>query len=128
MQVEVENAIGELRRQFPSAQVTVNDDGQGGAHFFVEPIELGSKYSPSSTWVGAHIPAQYPYADIYPVFIASDVKRVDGSAFTAPITANANFQGRPALQISRRNNTAQTRPQTAVAKILKVLDFLDKLP
>ena len=33
----------------------------------MEPVALGSRYRPETTWVGFHIPPQYPYADIYPV-------------------------------------------------------------
>lgn len=128
MHTEVAQAIEELKRQFPEATVSASEDGQGGAIVVLEPVQLGVRFRPESTWLGAQIPAQYPYADIYPVFIGADVTRVDGIAFAPPVTPNANFQGRAALQISRRNNTAQQRPQTAVAKILKVLDFLDKLP
>jgi hypothetical protein len=75
-----------------------------------------------------HIPAQYPYADIYPVFIGGDVRRVDGVAFTAPVTPGHTFEGRPAIQVSRRSSTAQNGLQKATAKILKVLDFLARLP
>ncbi len=66
----------------------------------MEPVELGVKYRPSASWVGFQIPAQYPYSDIYPVFIGGDVVRADGVAFQAPVTPGYNFEGRAALQIS----------------------------
>ena len=127
MKAEVAKAIEELKRQFDSSSFTVNEDGQGGAYVFIEPIVLGAKYQPETTWIGFQITAQYPYADIYPVFIGADVVRADRVPFVAPITPNHNFQGRPAIQISRRNGTAQSGLQKATAKILKVLDFLEKL-
>jgi hypothetical protein len=77
--------------------------------------------------VGFHIPAQYPYADIYPVFIAADVARTDGVPFQAPVTTGHAFEGRPAIQVSRRNTTAQNGAQRVPAKILKILDYLEKL-
>jgi len=128
MKTEVASAIAELERAFPEARVETTEDGQGGAYFVLEGIDLSERFVPRSAWLGAHIPALYPYADIYPVFMDPAVQRADGVQFQVPITPNANFNGRPAIQISRRNNSAQTHPQTAVGKVLKVLDFLEKLP
>ena len=127
MKVEVSAAIEELKRQFSTSSFAVREDGQGGAYVVMEPVTLGSKYRPDATWVGFQIPAQYPYADIYPVFIGGGVVRADGIAFTAPVTPGHYFEGRAALQISRRNSAAQSGLQKASAKILKVLDFLEKL-
>ena len=127
MRVEVSTAIEELRRQFPSATVTASEDGQGGAHVFIEPIELGERFLPSSSWFGFQIPAQYPYADVYPVFMGADVIRKDGVAFAVPVTNGHTFLTRAAIQISRRSAAAQMGGQTATVKILKVLDFLQRL-
>ena len=127
MKVEVSTAIEELKRQFSTATVTVRDDGQGGAYVVMEPCELGGKFQPPATWIGFQISAQYPYADIYPVFIGEEVRRADGVAFQAPVTPGHQFEGRAAIQISRRNAAAQTGSQKATAKVLKVLDFLGRL-
>lgn len=127
MKQEVANAIEELRRAFSSSEVVHTDDGSGGAYVFVEEVSIGDQYRPSSTWIGGHITALYPYADIYPVFIGDDVRRADGVAFQAPITPGARFCERSAIQISRRNNHMQSFPQTAVAKFLKVLHYLEEL-
>jgi hypothetical protein len=127
MKVEVSTAIEELKRQFSTSSLTVREDGQGGAYILMEPVELGAKFRPAVTWVGFQIPAQYPYADIYPVFIGTDVQRANGVAFQAPVTPGHNFEGRAAIQVSRRSAAAQSGSQKAVAKILKVLDFLEKL-
>jgi hypothetical protein len=126
MKIEVSTAIEELKHQFSTATFTVNEDGQGGARVLIEPIRIGAKYSPSDTWLGFQIPAQYPYADIYPVFIGN-VVRVDGRPFVAPVTPGHSFGGRPALQVSRRNSAVQSGLQKAKTKILKVLDFLENL-
>jgi hypothetical protein len=128
MKVEVSGAIEELKRQFSPSFFTVREDGQGGAYVVIEPVTLGPKYKPADTWVGFQIAAQYPYADIYPVFIGGDVVRADGVAFVAPVTPGHHFEGRPAIQVSRRNSAAQNGLQKAPAKILKILDFLVKLP
>lgn len=127
MNVEVATSIEELKRQFSDASFTVREDGQGGAYVLMEPITMGKRYKPDSTWVGFQITAQYPYADIYPVFVGSDVTRVDGAPFVAPITAGHHFEGRAAIQVSRRNGSAEGGLQKATAKILKILDFMDKL-
>lgn len=128
MKQDVSNAIEELKRGFPSSEVTCREDGSGGAYVVVEEVEIGERFRPSSTWLGGHIPALYPYADIYPLFMGDDVRRVDGVAFEAPVTHGATFLERRALQISRRNNRTQHFPQTAVAKFVKVLHFIEELP
>lgn len=127
MRTEVNQAIEELKRQFSGSTIAVTEDGQGGAFVIVEPVLLGTRFKPETSWMGAQITSQYPYADIYPVFIGSEVARADGAPFVAPVTPGANFQGRQALQISRRNNAIGQAPQTAVAKFLKILDYLEKL-
>ncbi len=127
MKQDVAKAIEELKRAFLSSKVSIQEDGDGGAYVIVEDVELGSRYKPPSTWLGGHIPALYPYADIYPLFIADDVRRVDGVAFVPPVTHGAQFLGRQAIQVSRRNNHTQHYPQTAVAKFVKVLRFLEEL-
>ena len=128
MKQHVANAIDELGRAFPSSSISAREDGKGGAYVIVEDVIVGSRYEPPSTWLGGHITALYPYADIYPLFIGDNVHRVDGIAFQPPITPGAQFEQRPALQVSRRNNTTQNFPQTAVVKFLKVLDFLATHP
>lgn len=127
MKYEVANAIEELKQAFPSSDVLSQEDGDGGAYVIVEDVEIGRRYQPTSTWIGGHITALYPYADIYPLFIAENVRRVDGVAFESPITPGAQFFERPALQVSRRNNHSQHYPQKAVAKFVKVLHFMEEL-
>ncbi len=128
MKIEVSAAIEELKRQFSSSPFIEREDGQGGARVVIENVSIGTRYKPETTWIGFQIPALYPYADIYPVFIGADVVRVDRVPFTPPITPGHNFEGRPALQVSRRNGSAGAGLQKASTKILKVLDFLEKLP
>lgn len=128
MNQDVAEAVEELRKAFAPSEVTVTEDQQGGAYVVVESVEIGARYNPSVTWLGAHIPALYPSADIYPVFTAADVHRVDGRDFQAPVTRGHTFNARPAIQISRRNNQIHLAPQTAIAKFAKILDFLEKLP
>ena len=128
VKVEVSEAIEELKRAFPSSELTLSEDGEGGARVVVESVAIGARYEPEQSWLGGHIPAQYPYADIYPVFMDAAVRRRDGIGFEAPVTEGHDFCGRPAIQISRRNNRIQNSGQTAVAKFLKIVDFLENLP
>ena len=127
MKQDVASAIKELKHAFPSSEVIYMEDGNGGAYVVIEDVEIGDQYQPSTTWLGGHITALYPYADIYPHFIGNNVSRLDGVPFEPPITAGAQFIGRPALQVSRRNNQTQNYPQAAVAKFVKVLHFLKEL-
>src|SRR5258706_15859168 len=128
MKVEVSTGIEDLRRQFNTSSLAVREDGQGGAYVVMEPVALSSKLTPATTWVGFQIPAQYPYADIYPVFIGAEVVRADGVDFVAPVTPGHQFEGKAAIQVSRRNGATQSGLQTVTAKILKILDYLEKLP
>ena len=93
MKIEVSTAIEELKRQFATATFTASEDGQGGARVLIEPVAIGPRYSPSNTWLGFQIPAQYPYADIYPIFIGI-VTRVDQKPFLPPVTPGHSFEGR----------------------------------
>jgi hypothetical protein len=128
MNQDVAAAIEELHKAFAPSEITVSEDGQGGAYVIVETVAIGERFQPSVSWLGGHIPALYPAADIYPVFMDASVKRADGIEFQAPVTRGHNFQGRPAIQISRRNNQVHLAPQTAVAKFAKILHFLGALP
>lgn len=128
MKTEIQQGIDGLQRQFPESKISVREDEQGGAYITLEDVVIGEKYNPVSTWIGFHIPSLYPYADIYPTFIDGSVKRRDGVPFAVPITSGYKFEDRVALQVSRRNNMQPASGfQTPTAKILKILDFLEKL-
>jgi hypothetical protein len=120
----VAEAVEALRKAFPDSVIDVKDDGSGGAYVIVDSVTLGPKFAPEASWLGGHIPPQFPYADIYPVFMGADVRFASGAPFVAPITANHMFCGRPALQISRRTNRLEPMLQTAVCKFQKVLYWL----
>ena len=128
MRVEVRTAIDELGRQFPEATITSREDGNGGAYVLMDGMKLGPRYQPDTTWVGFHLTPQYPYADIYPVFVGADVTRADKAPFVPPVTPGHVFEGRQAIQVSRRNGAAQTLSQRATAKILKILSYLETMP
>jgi hypothetical protein len=119
----VSEALEQLRRCFSESDVTVTPDSNGGAYAIVEVVNISSKYLPSTTWIGGHLVPTLPYGDVYPLFIGGDVRRANGQPFTAPITLGT-FQGRVALQISRRTNRHDPQLQTAARKFAKVLHWL----
>ena len=127
MTPNVAAAIEGLRTAFPNTDVTVlAEDGQGGAYVTLEEVELGPGFAPAKTWVGAHLPSNLPYADIYPVFMVPELKRADGAAPAGPL-APVNWQGRAATQVSRRCNRLGGGSQSAAVKFVKVIEFVKGL-
>jgi hypothetical protein len=119
----VAQAIEEIHAQFPDSQIITRDDGQGGAFVILESVLLSPTYTQTDTWVGFHITFQYPYADVYPHFIRADLSRVDGKPLGGGTGSNS-FEGRQAVQLSRRSNRLNPATDTALLKLLKVLEWL----
>lgn len=126
MTPEVERAIAEIREFCPTASVTAEEDGQGGAYVEVEPIDVGEKFRPNTTWCGFHITFQYPRADIYPHFLSPEIKRADGSAFGQGVSLQ-QWRGAAALQLSRRSNRLDPSVDTAATKLAKVITWFKDL-
>lgn len=124
---EVDDAIDEIRRHFDQTVTTVVEDGQGGAYVFVEDVDLGGKYSPARSWIGFHVTFQYPYSDVYPHFVRGDLARADGTGLGEAMSSG-QFQGRQAIQVSRRSNHLNPATDTALLKLLKVLDWMQSRP
>ena len=120
----VQAAIGEIEGTFAPSPVVVEPDGQGGARVIVEQAMLGPPYIQAVTWLGAHLPAQLPYSDIYPVFVDAQLRRCDGAPLVAPITGGHSFMNRPAVQVSRRSNRVDLDIQSAAMKLQKVLHWM----
>jgi hypothetical protein len=120
---EVRSAIEDVRDTFPDASVTVAEDGAGGAYVIVEPVDPGAPYAQRETWLGFQITFQCPYADVYPHFVRGDLQRADGSAL-GEATSITTWQGRSAVQLSRRSNHHNAEHDTAALKALRVLDWL----
>ena len=119
----VAEAIEELKRVFDAAQVVVRDDGEGGAYMRIDPVDPGTPYQQRETWIGFRITAQYPYADVYPLFVRADLRRTDSEPLGEGMTPNP-FDGAPAIQVSRRSNHLNPAVDTAALKVLKVLDWM----
>jgi hypothetical protein len=122
---DVAEAIRELAEKYPSAAITARPDEQGGAFVVVDEVPLGAPYSQPGSWVGFHVTHTCPYADVYPLFVRGDLRRIDGGALGEAITAGHTFEGRPALQLSRRaNHRDNSGIETPLIKLLKVLQWL----
>lgn len=122
----VATAIDELVVAYPSATVTHIEDGQGGAFVVVDAVPLGESYVQETTWVGFHIPFNYPFPDVYPHFVRGDLARRDGQALGAG-TSGGSFAGRPgevAIQLSRSSSRRDATVDTAALKLDRVLVWL----
>ena len=123
MNPELDAAVAELRTKFPGVKVTSQEDGDGGAIVTMFPIDPGPSYDQGETWLKFAISCQYPYSDVYPLFVRADLTRVDGSNHGPGITVGS-FQGESALQLSRRSNRRDPALDTAARKVARVIEWL----
>ncbi|MEV4410554.1 hypothetical protein [Catellatospora sp. NPDC049609] len=121
----VDEAVAAIRDQYACHQVHVLPDGSGGATIIVDDISIGTAYRPQATWLGFHVNAAYPASDVYPHYCGL-LERSDGQAHGPGITATT-WQGRPALQLSRRSNGWNSVLDNAVLKAEKVIRWLKSL-
>ena len=120
----VMEAIDEIRATFDGSNVSVREDGEGGGYVRIDPVDPGPPYVQRETWIGFRITAQYPYADVYPLFVRHDLSRASDQPLGEGITPNHTFDGQPAVQVSRRSNHLNPATDTAAIKVLKVLDWM----
>lgn len=117
----VDTAVSAVRDHFAGKLVEVVPDGGGGAVVIVDQIDLGDRYTPSSTWLGFHISAAYPQADVYPHYLGRVVRR-DGQPHGDAVQ-EVEWNGRPALQLSRRSNSWNPSRDNAALKAEKVITW-----
>ena len=120
----VAGSIAELRSNFSASPIEIEPDGAGGARVIVENALLGPPYQQETTWIGAHLPAQLPYADVYPLFVRGDLIRMDTSALGAGMASGHNFMSRQAVQVSRRSKGCDLAIQSPAMKFLKVMHWI----
>jgi hypothetical protein len=130
----VAEAIDEIRAGLPATTVDVREDADGGAYVIVRGVPIGP-FEPSKAWVGFHITWAYPDADVYPHFLDPTVtyigtneapnKHAGGDLPTA-MSRGARVPGFDidAIQISRRSNRRNQETDSALHKLLRVLEFL----
>jgi hypothetical protein len=119
----VSEAVDEIKTTFEGSDVVAREDGEGGAYVRIDPVDPGAPYAQRETWIGFRITAQYPYADVYPLFVRPDLSRNDGQPLGEGLTPNP-FDGQPAVQVSRRSNHLDPATDTAALKVLKVLRWM----
>jgi hypothetical protein len=124
MTPEVEQAIAQIRTTFDGHRVQFEPEPQGGAYVVVDDLFLGDQYVPTTSWLGFLITFQYPRADVYPHFVDPQLRRADGRAHGAGFSGPLSWQGRLALQISRRSNRLNPAIDTAATKLAKVIEWV----
>lgn len=124
MTPEVEQAIAQIRTTFDGHRVQFEPEPQGGAYVIVDDVFLGDHYVPTTSWVGFLITFQYPRADVYPHFVDPQLRRDDGRALGTGFSGPVSWQGRQALQISRRSNHLNPAIDTAATKLAKVIEWV----
>lgn len=135
MKLDVERGIEQLRQGLAGHRVRVKEDPAGGAFVIVEDLCIGSGFDPALSWVGFHMTFPYPDADVYPHFIDAAVtyagergtpnQHPDGNLPLA-MTRGARMPGfdLDAIQVSRSSNRRDAATDTALQKLLRVLEFL----
>lgn len=124
----VAQAIEGLQATFGESQIDVRPDGAGGARVCVESISLGEQYLQEQSWLGGHLVAQLPYADVYPLFVRGDLTRRDRRPLGAALSAGQSFLGRPAVQVSRRSKRKDPAIETPAVKFIKVIEWVRRHP
>jgi hypothetical protein len=119
----VAEAVEEIKAAHPGVTITVREDGGGGVFMTVEPVDPGAVYAQRETWIGFQITFQYPYADVYPHFVRADLARHDGQPLGEAMSSSS-FEGRTAIQISRKSNRLNPATDTAAVKLMKILEWL----
>ena len=117
----LDTAVAVVREHFARHPVEVTPDGSGGVYVIVENVFLGQVYAPTRSWLGFQINAAYPHSDVYPHYVAR-VDRADGQAH-GPAVQSVIWQGRDALQLSRRSNRWNPHLDNAALKAQKVLSW-----
>ncbi|WP_436004095.1 hypothetical protein [Knoellia sp. LjRoot47] len=103
----------------------MTQDGAGGAHVVIPTVSIGGTYEPDETWLGFHLNAAYPHSDVYPHYIGC-VERRDHQPHCSAVQS-VEWQGRPALQLSRRSNRWNPATDNAALKAEKVRAWFAEL-
>ncbi len=122
---EVEEAVAEIRAAFSGNEVRATPLTDGGAEVTVEDIDLGERYEPRTSFVGFRIGGTYPFSQVYPHFLRSDLRKADGTPLPNPgMIPDQRWQERPAIMVSRSSLRWDPNRDTAVGKLHKVLEWV----
>ncbi len=135
MKVTVVAAIKEISDARVGTDVRTKEDADGGAYVIVDGIRVGASFSPSTAWIGFHIVWAYPDADVYPHFADASLKYVGANStpnqypegnLPSAMTRGATMPGFevPAIQISRKSNRRNAETDSALRKLLRIIEFL----
>jgi hypothetical protein len=137
MKEAVRTAITELEAEAPGTGVRFEEDGDGGAYVIVDGVEIGASFTPSATWIGFHITHSYPEAAVYPHYVDPTLRysgdgpaanqHSDGNLPTAITRGDFKLGGfeLAAIQVSRSSPKRAPGTDTALAKLHRVISFLE---
>jgi hypothetical protein len=131
LKAAVREALESLANGFPAVAINVTPDGQGGAWIEMLDVPMGPPYIQATTFVVCLLPFNLPGSDIYPLFVRSDLTRVEGLALgdafqQTQLSWPAEPLPRAVVQVSRRTRGGFAA-QTACQKVTKVLDWMRSL-
>lgn len=121
---EVEEALEEIRVAFEGNEVRATPLGDGGAAVTIVDVDLGERYEPRTSFAGFNVHGSYPFSQVYPHFLRHDLRKADGSALPNPGMTLNQWQGRPAIMVSRSSTRWDPSRDTAVGKLHKVLEWV----
>lgn len=125
----VQAGLTEITDAYGAEKVRAVPDGQGGAWIEIAEVALRDRYMQDSTFIICLLPFNLPGADVYPLFMRSDLTVRDGNGLgegfaIANVSWPGDSQPRPAVQVSRRTRRSEFTLQTPLQKIEKVLDWV----
>lgn len=120
----VQKAIAELADRFGEANVTLEHDGQGGARVTMTCVPLPAGLDRSESWVGFVIPYDYDDVQVYGHHFPADLRCANGCALTGGGIGQGQWNGMGSLVVSRSSNRWRKGTDTALLKLLKVVEFL----
>jgi hypothetical protein len=131
MKTAVQEAVEEIKSDFPAHTVDVKPDNDGGAFVRVNDVFLGDMYEPRTGWIAFHILFNYPDADVYPHFLPPNTTRREGKPLgdaISPQDVDIGFFKGPVIQVSRKSNHWNPAHDTAAMKLVKVLEWIRTRP
>jgi hypothetical protein len=122
---EVRQGLDELAVLF--GELSVVPEGQGGARVTIKSLPLPGGLNRSESWCGFVIPYNYDDAQVYGHHFPADLRRADGQQLDGPgFNYSGNWDGAPALIVSRSSPGWRKGTDTAALKLVKVIEFLKR--
>lgn len=120
----VADAVIQVRQRF-TEPVYAWPDGSGGAFVVIDQVDLGPAWVEPVSWLGFVITHLHPLSDVYPHWVRPDLRRIDGLPLAVPPLHSGNqFDGRPAVMVSRASRRRDPGVDTPARKAGSVLAYL----